>query len=87
LVTIAENRVRIETLVERIELVGKQAISLYDRADVLERVAAELRTEAASASHEVMQLRKDINGQLARAGTRKRVKAAFAEIGRARRAS
>ncbi|HEX3458510.1 MAG TPA: hypothetical protein VHR97_11200 [Candidatus Baltobacteraceae bacterium] len=78
---------RIETLVERIELVGKQAISLYDRAEVLERVAGELRTEAAGASHEVMLLRKDLNHQLTRVRTRKRVKAAFSEIAAARRAS
>lgn len=78
---------RIATLVERIDLVAAQAVSLYDRAESFERVAAELRTEAASASHDVMQLRKDLNTQLARGQTRKRVKAAFSEIARARRAS
>jgi hypothetical protein len=74
-----------ERLIDRLELLTKQVNSLHDRLDARDRVDAELRTEVAASGHELGLLRKSLVERLTRARTRRRVRAAFSEIARARR--
>lgn len=67
------NRMTGEVAIERMDILAAQIVSLTERANCLERVARELRTEAAYCSRALEHMRTD----LWREASRKKVRRLF----------
>lgn len=66
---------RAEAIIERIDLLALHLRSLFDRIDVHDSVARELRVEAAAASHELGTLRKELENDIVRQRIRRNLSA------------
>jgi hypothetical protein len=76
---------RIDRIVERMDMIAGHTTSLFDRADALDRAANALRTEAAAATQDLMVLRRQLEQHITRELVRGRLRGASREISRLRK--
>ena len=76
-----------QALLERVDMIAGHALSLIDRADCLERVARELRTEAGGALSELAELRRDLGNGIVLQRVRRHVRRHLEETRQAKGAA